>query len=568
MQYDDYIHLRDILESLQFGQPFASCSIDPNHESERAETNNYLKLAEFNTDDQVKILLRVATHRENPLTNTFSGGESHRFNWNGSVLGEFSADRSEGIRKGIRYVAYDQMFPLAFNSATLSPPRPEAARAAFVTAKMLSHFAVSRDSQNLEKLVADVSRTAFENLCRRYRVDTHDSEVLFDDNATMALFQYLGMLEREPNKFAFTFFDTGRVMPQALEGKNPEFLPDNFLPAMDVWGNRDMVKKHFGTKPPDLLPWKCDLIQHYTDRYLSDEEILDQAILMVETSRPELIVIPTVTRTGRRVAFIELCEAIRGKAEELGYSPLIVLDDAQGLGRMSQSRYFQREDGSSTHLWDYADAVLLTGAKVTGALMGSGAILFNKESFQKRQMPFGLSPLQYRSRQYAFMSDDLDRVVEHNRAAPGIAQSPEIASLSMALSELPKPEEVYNLMRQMREFVVDRLKQIPGIKVLEPERDIKARFEDSIIAFYLEDYPEEVRKFREYLSIPREANKPHWDNYPITLPAVITADKRQYLRMALDPARAVSKDESYLLKVSYVLDTFANVMKKHFPAKS
>jgi len=356
------------------------------------------------------------------------------------------------------------------------------------------------------------------------------------------------MLDREPNHVAITFFDTGRVMPDALKGENPGFLPDNFHPAMDVWGNRAMVQKQFNTFPPDLLPWSCDLIQHYTDRYLSDQEILDKVIEKLEITKPELIVVPTVTRTGRRIAFIELCEAIKTKSAQLGLSPLVILDDAQGFGRMTPSRYFSREDGSSTRLWDYADAVLMTGAKVTGALMGSGAILFNRESFEKRQMPFGMTSVLFRARQYGFMSDDLGRVAEHNRVAPGIAQSPEIASLSMALEHLPKPDEVYNLMRQMREFVVYRLKQIPGIKVLEPEKGFKARFEDSIVAFYLENYPTEaeVRKFREHLSMPRKTNQPEWAYFPITLPALITADKRVYLRLALDPARAVSPDESYL----------------------
>jgi hypothetical protein len=335
---------------------------------------------------------------------------------------------------------------------------------------------------------------------------------------------------------------------------------------MDVWGNRNRVKD----QNCDLARWECDLIEHYTDRYLSDEEILSQTTLLVETIRPEVIVIPTVTRTGRRVNFVEVCEEVRSKASELGYSPLVILDDAQGLGRMTPSRYFTRQDGSITNLWNYADAVLLTGAKVTGALMGSGAILYNKDAFEKRQLPFGVSPLQYRARQYALVSDDLERVHEHNQGAPGIAQTPEIASLTMALGHLPKPDEVYHLMRQMREFVVDKLKQIPGIKVLEPEKNIKARFEDSIVAFYLEDYPTdaEVRRFRGYLAQPREKGKPDWDNLPITLPAIISADRRHYLRMALDPARAVSPDESYLLKVSYVLDTMRDVMNRHFPARS
>jgi hypothetical protein len=539
---------------------------DPMHQSELNEAFKYLALHSFNRDDQQVTLLKVTNCRESGVVNSFSGREAEQFKWNGNILGEFTPIKEEGIRKGIRYVPYEQMAPLAFNSATLSPPIPQAARAAYVTATLLSHFAETKNTRQMEELVANVSRTAFESLCSRYRVDTHTSEVLFDDNATMALYQWLGMLDREGDKFAMTFFDTGRVMPQALSGLNPEFLPDNFHPAMDVWCNRERVKGN----NCDLSSWECDLVEHYTDRYLSDEEILAQTILLLETTRPEVVVIPTVTRTGRRVNFVEVCEEVKSKASELGYSPLIVLDDAQGLGRMTPSRYFTRQDGSMTNLWNYADAVLLTGAKVTGALMGSGAILYNKESFEKRQLPFGVSPLQYRARQYALISDDLERVYEHNQAAPGIAQTPEISSLTMAMGHLPKPDEVYHLMRQMREFVVDKLKQIPGVKVLEPEKNTKARFEDSIVAFYLEDYPSdaEVRRFRGYLAQPREMGKPDWDNLPITLPAIISADRRHYLRLALDPARAVSPDESYLLKVSYVLDTMRDVMIREFPARS
>jgi hypothetical protein len=354
-------------------------------------------------------------------------------------------------------------------------------------------------------------------------------------------------------------------MPVALEGLNPEFEKHNFHPAIDVWGNRERVR----WENTNLAPWECDLIVHYNDHYLSDEEIAHQSLLMMETTRPEVIVIPTVTRTGRRIAFIELCETLRAHSQALGYDPLIILDDAQGLGRMMPSRYHTRTDGRFVNLWSYADGVLLTGAKVTGALMGSGAMLWSKDAFQRHQLPFGMSPLQYRARQYAFMSDDESRVAEYNRSAPGIAQTPEIASLTAALGQLPKPEAVSNLMRSLRELVVDQLKRVPGIKVLEPEKNTTVRFEDSIVAFFLESYPEEkdVQRFKSLLAEPRSLGKPDWDNLPITLPALIAADRRHYLRLALDPARALN-DEAYFVKVLYVIEAMKNVMSTGFPSQT
>lgn len=561
MNYYSYQTLTQKLEEMTFNHSVDCCD-DFGHLFEREEAQKYLSLDSFSLDEKREALLKVTNCREAVVVNSFSGRELAQFNWHGAVLGEFTPNREEGIRKCIRYVPYEQMAPLAFNSATLSPPLPEAGRAAFVVAKVLVHLVENNNTRECEELVANVSRTAFETLCHRYGVDSGQSEVLFDDNATMALYQYLGMVKREEDKFAMTFFDTGRVMPQALMGLNPEFLPDNFHPAMDVWGNRERVRE----QSCNLSKWECDLVEHYTDSYLSDEEITSQTLLVIETTRPEVIVIPTVTRTGRRINFVELCEQVKTKAAELKYSPLIILDDAQGLGRMAPSRYKTKSDGHVTNLWNYADGVLLTGAKVSGALMGSGAILFSKDAFQQRQLPFGASPLQYRARQYALMSDDLARVEEHNRAAPGIAQTPEIASLTMALGHLPKPNEVFNMMRQMREFVVDKLKAIPGIKVLEPEGNIHAKFEDSIVAFYLEDYPSDrdVRHFRSLLANPRDLGKPRWDGLPITLPAIIAADRRHYLRLALDPARAVDPDESYLLKVSYVIDAMRTTMLQGF----
>lgn len=526
---------------------------------EYEEAQRYLDLAGLNGETRSTIYSRVATSAIDINVGTFGEAQLKQFAWHGTVLGEFTIDRDEGIRKGIRYIEYEKMYPLAFNSATLSPPNVHAARAAYIVASTLAHCVQTENIHALEQTVANVSRNTFERLCERYRVGTSCSEVLFDDNATMALFQWLAMLPRKSHDYMLTFFDTGRIIPEALAGKNPEFLPDNFHPALDVWGNRERA----AVQPIDLTKNDYDLVEHYTDRYLSNSEVLDDVIRIIETTHPAVILLPTVTRAGRRLPFIEFCQAIRDKANNLGYDPIIILDDAQGLGRMISRHYNYRADGRKAELWDYVDAVLATGAKVVGALMGSGVLLCNRERFATKQIAIEDSPLRYRARQYSLISDDLARIACYNGCASGVAQSPELASLSIALTELPRPEEVYGLMQSVRAMVVMQLKKISGITVLEPGAAVDAKFEDSIVTFYLTNHPRSGASLRRALAEPRENGDVELDSLPITLPAIIHADKREYLRLSFDPARVVLESQ-YLRKINYVLDCIHKIVARDF----
>ena len=116
-------------------------------------------------------------------------------------------------------------------------------------------------------------------------------------------------------------------------------------------------------------------------------------------------------------------------------------------------------------------------------------------------------------------------------------------------------------MRGVRSFVISRLKTIPGLTVLEPESRGTASFEDSIVAFYLTNHPRSGDQFRRMLAKPRSGIEPEFDNLPITLPALIRADKRDYLRLSFDPARPLS-DNQYLRKIDYVLRAIAECLSK------
>ncbi|MEZ4753373.1 MAG: hypothetical protein R3A13_03570 [Bdellovibrionota bacterium] len=484
------------------------------------------------------------------------------------VLGEFDSNKTQAVIKGVRHLEYLQMDYLAFNSATLTAPLTDAARAAYVViGKILKDF-LNDDLDTLESTIAAVSRKTFESLCEHYQLPVGHTEALYDDNATMALYQLMGLLDIQPGQWVTTFYDTGRVIPEALSGENPEFLPFNFKPAIDLWNNRRKVEGYTS----DIGRFNVDLLEHYTDRYLTDKEILKNLVRSVRQNQPRLLLIPTVTRVGRRLPFIRMCRAVKQEASRLGIDPLVLLDDAQGLGRLDvSSRYLlkgtQAECGS---IWDYCDGIVITGAKVTGALMGTGAVMLSADAIQRRQIPFADSKLAYRARQYGYMSPEVTRVREYNLSAKlgCIAHTPELASLTVALEHIPKPADVYETMSQVRHLVTRTLKNIPGLTVLEPDKELEGQFEDSIVSFYLTGYPEKGHCLKQILAERRIGGVfREYDPFPITLPAIITfKDRRgktvEMLRLSFDPKRLMGVDNQYLTKIIYVLEAIKQAVAK------
>ncbi len=163
---------------------------------------------------------------------------------------------------------------------------------------------------------------------------------------------------------------------------------------------------------------------------------------------------------------------------------------------------------------------------------------------------FAASILSYRARRYGYMSQSATQIQSANSAAPRYAQTPELASLVAALQS-PLPEQAFKKLRALREHIVGRLRQTRHLTVLDAEIP-DVRFVDSIVSFYLNDHPRGGSKLKEMLSSPRTGSGP-WDSLPITIPAIVTADKRDYMRIALDP-RACMLDSNYAEKVDYLLE--------------
>lgn len=522
----------------------------------REETLEYLDLPDSGKLDFSKLIKPLLQPVPQVLEGILQSQACEELVWNGSVLGEFTPDQAEGVRKGIRYTRYDSMLPLAFNSATLSPPKQSGALVAYAASLFMTDAAARGDLRSLEQLMYGVSKTLFDRLAQYYSVPTSSCEVQFDDNASMALFQTLGMLKLPPHTFSLTFFDTGRVIPDVLSGTNPEYMPFNFLPAIDIWENRQHVK----AQHRDLQSIEYGLIEHYTDRYLSDQELESDFREQLEVTRPSVILIPTVTRLGRRVPFTDLCQ-IAQEYIDTEYNPIVLLDDCQGLGRMRKDHYLGSSSRQFKSIWDYCDGVIGTGAKVAGALMGSGYVLLNKERFQQRQLPFNQSLLNYRARQLAFMSDDSNRVFEHCVNAQRFVQSPELASFACVLPELDRNTSDYENIRELRKLIVAGLRVMGGVTVLDSLVEKTCRFEDSIISFYLTGQAQDGAALKRKLALPRDGIDPRLDQNPITLPALITADDKEFLRIALDPAKAAQDFQSYKASIEYVLKCIRNIVE-------
>jgi hypothetical protein len=205
---------------------------------------------------------------------------------------------------------------------------------------------------------------------------------------------------------------------------------------------------------------------------------------------------------------------------------------------MPASAYTQ-EDTMQT-IWDYADAILMTGAKVMGALPGSSAMLVNKSRFQAFEREIHKNPLLYRARKYGFISSDPRRTNAYNEVAQRLSNAPEIASLTQAVQDMDLSLVADKAMERASEYASSRLYRIPGVHLVAAGVDSSTV--KSIITLYLALHPKSAKASRDALL--QHENNESSDHQPVTLPKLIETEHRDYLRVALDPARTASPDYS------------------------
>jgi hypothetical protein len=521
------------------------------------DSNEYLNLEERDLNPErieaeINKLSLKSAFPENLFT--FTPDILHYFTSNEAVLGQWYKDINIARKNNSRFEPYSIMEKFHFASSTIGLPGKEGATVAKAICRNLNNIKNSNDSpesklQQIEQLVSQIAIRAFESVCDYYNLDQQKSEILFDDNATMALYQFMSYLPLRTYDCCLTFFDTGRVIPAALQGTNPETHQDNFRPTIDIFGNKQRIKDL--NKHEHINQFFVLNIEHYIHgKHKTDEEIKNDILHIVTKSKPEIILIPSVTRLGRLLPFNKICRSIKESTKETpNYNPWIILDDAQGVLRIPQNSY--------ENTWQNYDAILQTGAKVTGALMGAGAIIFNKEKFYSEAIDFSESKLTYRSNRYNFISTDHQRIAKFNSYATGVCNAPEIASLIIELGKIEYTPEIDQHLQKFRQQICTILELFNRhIEILKPENGVN--YIPSIIGFHFGKSAQMAAEFKSGLN--REPDK-------IIIPALVSPLNSQdqiaaYSRIALDPKHCTDETTTalYSEKISYLTKRLKEIL--------
>ena len=377
----------------------------------------------------------------------------------------------------------------------------------------------------------------------------------------MALYQFLGLCRLKRGDTLVGFVDMGRVMPKALSGSNPEFAPANFQAAIDIWQNRAAARTYVeghDARASNLEDLNLEIIDHFGENgeYESDAKLIDKIIVLLKEKKPKIFVIPTVTRSGRRLPTQKICTEIRLNQEAVGYEPILIIDDAQGMARLQQTEYSHDPDGFEVaNLLQHADAIFFTGAKALRALPGASALLYKRTLIEKIN-PFTDSKLQYRARRYGFYSTDANRVVVYNNTAPRLVQTPELASLNAILPDCAENAILARekLVSLNKKFIAE-LKTISGVQIVVADNVNSFSIPD-IITFYF-DKPEMADRVKKMLGNPEEYAQS--SDPIITLPAIFQdSTGRSYLRISLDYSRV--HEEEYGERIDFLLKRLREVL--------
>lgn len=352
----------------------------------------------------------------------------------GTIFGDLSmSERGSHLTKGARGRAfsYTELERYAFHSCTLGIPCREGARAALATALLLSRY--NSTHEQAHELTARITAETFSELCDTYNLTRDTTEAIFDDNATTALFTLLALLSQDTPHSILSFCDTGRLIHPVLEGTPPFGCKANFEAAVDIWENKKVDSL---IKPQGHFTGRIHRIHTYLPQRATHEQLLEQVRCQLEAHTISLAIIPTITSSGYRVPFSDVARILRSHPN--GENAILILDDCQGIGRLNLTtgKSILEEDGDL--LWKHFDGVFLTGGKVLGALLGSGAILWQRARLKNRLKPFKQSSIRQRHRTWSFWSTDINRVLHWNQSARtgGMAQAPELASLLASLRRL------------------------------------------------------------------------------------------------------------------------------------
>ena len=509
------------------------------------ECKSYLNIEHLSEDDCRTIINKLI-----PNTRTAGdvkiSGNIPGLHFRGTVLGELNSSTTSSASTGKthgRTFPYTELEQLAFHSCTLGIPNRECAKAALAISLLISEY--EKSPKQIHALTATICAETFRELCEIYHLPPESTEAFFDDNATTALCQLLALIPDVSSRSILSFSDTGRLINPILKGTWPFSHDANFPAAIDIWNNKRLDALHYSRSS---LPNNVYNIHTYAPHRVTHDDILEKVSGIATTERVSLAIIPTITSSGYCIPFKEVAQILRTHPNTR--DAVILLDDCQGIGRLNLKTGENIFGNREHELWSDFDGVFLTGAKVLGSLLGSGAILWQKDRLNAHFTRFEKSPLKKRHRRWAFCSEDLEKISEWNEVSrdAGMAQAPELTSLLVALKRLKKislapwksnalAEELHVLLANSSIFPQD---------TLSPFNETQS---DSILSFYLERQETWSDIKRRLLSNPLQSI---WSTHSggdrsihrISLPAYLEVNGISIGRFALNPL-ALAEENDY-----------------------
>ena len=331
---------------------------------------------------------------------------------------------------------------------------------------MVLELAMKRDTASLNDLYERETARCRASVMRLFAND--DLDVIFETNGTTAMALFYHMLRLKEGDAVVYTADGGPAVPLALKGGNPYTRNKGLFPQnMGVLSrcNDDELQA------PQT---RCACISlKIGSRRKRDHEILDAVREELRNKSLKLVVIPYVTKNGRILpvedihSLIEEENARRAAKHRVFY----LVDGVQAAGRLH----------SEMDVMDFCDACAISSSKALGGVLIAGALLMRSDRIPpdciidspwRDMLRLYQFPHQYRAinnypegkqEHYAI---SLPEIVSLSRCAEAFYRNGEGSSFA------ERRQCQTHVVGSVRDDLVGRLEQIPGLEVLSDQEGI------------------------------------------------------------------------------------------------
>lgn len=395
-------------------------------------------------------------------------------------LGELELDAELAKKKGLRYSLWPIVAPGWFANPSVTRPHMEFIREPKKTFKTLSRLAKNPTPQNIRRInqIYEKRTRGCVGMLRKV-FQSPRAQVIFESSGTAAVSLIRNMVSAEGGKIVGTT-DMGRIVRRALQGTDVLQSKANFRQPIGLFSPPEKLG---GTGPASEFIRVG--LYGADDKPKSNNQLYKDIIATIRNNKPKLVVVPHVSRTGRILPVERIGEFIRRMNKEKGTNIAYVVDGIQAMGRVGAKEL--------NDPLKYCDAYLLTGHKALGSMISS-AIVARPEFIRTNAKNLISSPVSTRLCHYQFSNPPREITQFLNQRGNQYAISlPEVHSLELSLRRYyttgkgktfsQRREHQLKRIRQLNKSLINGLKRIEGIKVLESSD--KAPYIPSIVSFSL-----------------------------------------------------------------------------------